>query len=143
MRVPPVIVLCAIALAACDQFNPQPAPVPFARITVTTAPLPVEEDGTAPDLYVEVQDAGGAAVYHGDVVEEADASAFPYTVATDGALAGERRTYYVIVLDRDADGFDYVGRAGPFTGDDLRAAHGALTLSDENRQGVVEAVITL
>ena len=141
---------CVVAFAACDAsdqisevLEPSVEPLPFSRITVTSAPLVADEDGTAMDLYAELQDAGGGSVYQGVVIENADASAFPYTIATDGVILGEQIGYYVAVLDDGSDGLRSIVKAGPFTGTDLRAAQGSFEVRGENRNGVLEATITL
>ena len=141
--------LCTLLLSAsaCDDaielVDPGPEPVAFSSITVTTAPMPADEDSTAIDFYAEVQGAGGRAVFTGDVVEDADASALPYAVATNGTIAGANLSYFVVVMDYTPSGFQLIGRAGPFTGDDLREAEGSFTIRGENPNGVVEATITL
>lgn len=138
--------LCVLTLPACDiagLVDSGPEPASFSRITLTETPLPDDEDGTATDLYVEVQNASGAAVYRGMVEEDVDASVLPYTVVTDGAVVGERQSYYVVVLDYDPVGYRYIGTAGPFTGDELRAVQDSLVISGEGPEGIVKATIVL
>ncbi|MDX1418561.1 MAG: hypothetical protein R3181_01225 [Rubricoccaceae bacterium] len=139
-------VLGALVLSACDfagLVESSPEPVAFTRIVLTAAPLPDDEDGSPTDLYVEIQDAGGAAVYRGAIEEDVSPSIFPYTVVTDGAIVGERQSHYVVVLDYDPSGYRYIGRTGPFTGDALRAAEDSLVVQGDGPEGFIEATIIL
>jgi hypothetical protein len=114
--------ICAALLSGCDFVGGSGDPVAFSSVTLTTAPLPADEDGTAPDLYVEVQDAGGRAVYKGQTIMNADASAFPYVVATNGELTGSKHGYFIVVMDQNADGYEFIAATGPFTADQLRSS---------------------
>ena len=141
---------CAALLAACDQAQdviddltePPPDPVAFASLTLTTSPLPPDEDGSAPDLYVEIQDAGGNAIFESQsVLEDAEPSDFPYVLG-GGELVGAARTYALVVLDRDADGYDRIASAGGFTADDLRESPSD-TFAVTNAVGTLRAELAL
>jgi hypothetical protein len=118
------LVACVALLSGCDFVGGSDAePVAFSDLTLTSVPLRDDEDGSAPDLYVEIQDASGRAVYKSSsILEDVDDTAFPYTLDKAGALAGSQRAYFVVVMDRDADGFDLLAASGAFSADDLRAA---------------------
>ena len=115
---------CAALLTGCDFAGGAGVdPVAFSSLTITASPLPADEDGSAPDLYVEIQDAGGRAIYQApSVLENASASAFPYTLEGGGEFVGSTRSYFVVIMDRDADGYDLVASSAAFSADDLRAS---------------------
>jgi hypothetical protein len=137
------LIACAAFLTGCDFIGSDADPVAFSGLTVTSAPLRADEDGSGPDLYVEIQDAGGRAVYEApSIVEDADETVFPYTVSEAGQLVGTSRAYFVVVMDRDPDGFDLLAASGPFSADDLRASTEA-TFAVPDASGSVEAEINL
>ena len=158
MKVILALAACAALLAGCDflddAFNeaddaiddilePPPPPVLFSGLILTKSPLPGDEDGSAPDLYVEIQDAGGRPIYQApSVLEDADASAFPYTLEGGGEFVGTTRTYSLVVLDRDLDGYDLIAATRPFSADDLRASPSD-TFAVANGQGSLRAEILL
>ena len=134
---------CAALLTGCDFAGGSDVdPVAFSSLTITSAPLPGDEDGSAPDLYVEIQDAGGRAVYRApSVLDDAGADAFPYTLSQAGELTGTTRSYFVVVLDRDADGYDLIASSEAFSADDLRASTGSFEVTNE--QGTMRAEIAV
>jgi hypothetical protein len=135
---------CAALLAGCDFIGGSDAdPVAFSSLTITASPLPADNDGSAPDLYVEIQDAGGRAVYMApSILEEADAGAFPYTIGAPGELNGSTRSYFVVVMDRDADGNDLIAASDGFSADDLRASASS-TFAVSNAAGTLHAEIAI
>jgi hypothetical protein len=142
-----LIALAAAAalLSGCDFVGGVDVdPVAFSSITVTDSPLPVDEDGSPVDLYVELQDAGGRAIYQGPLVENADRqTVLPYVIATDGELLGSTRGYYVVVMDRDDDGYDLVMASTHFTAEDLRSSSEPVyQVASSNGRLVAEIAIT-
>jgi hypothetical protein len=134
---------CAALLSGCDFVGGTDVdPVSFSSIVITDTPLPRDEDGSQPDLYVEVQGADGRAIFQGPVVEDAVRANLPYTLATDGEFIGASRGYYVVVMDRDADGYDLIEASGHFTGDDLRTSSESV-YEVTNDNGRLRAEITL
>ena len=135
---------CAALLTGCDFIGGSGVdPVALSSLTITASPLPADEDGSAPDLYVEIQDASGRAIYQApSVLENASASAFPYTLGEAGELIGTTRSYYVVVMDRDADGYDLIAASQAFSADDLRAST-APVFEVSNKRGNLHAEITV
>lgn len=129
------LVACVALLSGCDFAGGSGESVAFSSVTLTESPL-----GT--NLYVEVQDAGGRAVYQGEQITGVDESVLPYVVATDGEFLGSSRGYYVVVMDGSPGSYEIVGVAGPFTGDQLRASPGS-TYEVTGSQGDVRAEIAL
>jgi hypothetical protein len=126
---------CAALLAGCDllsgaadevneeidDITNRPPPVAFSTLTLLDSPLPLDEDGSGPDLYVEIQDGAGGGVYSAPrVAEDADEGVFPFVLRDGGELAGTERSYFVVVMDRDADGYDYIASSRAFTAEHLR-----------------------
>lgn len=152
-----LLAACAALLAGCDfvegaiedvddaieeNTDGLPDPVAFSSLTLVASPLPADEDGSAPDLYVEIQDAGGSAAYRAPgIAEDADEGVFPYVLG-GGALNGTTQGYYVVVLDRDADGYDFIVGSKPFTADDLRAS-ASDTFAVANAAGTLRAELVL
>jgi hypothetical protein len=145
--------ILAAPLAGCDFFERArdeaeealelpPPPVAFSNLIVVDTPLPPDEDGSGPDLYVEVQSASGAPSFRApSIVEDADSTALPYVLG-GGELQGATRAYVVAVLDRDADGYDAIGYTEPFTPDDLRESPSD-TFAAANAAGTLQAQFVL
>ncbi|MDX1419893.1 MAG: hypothetical protein R3181_08000 [Rubricoccaceae bacterium] len=133
---------CAVFLVGCDFVGGAGETVAFSNLTLNATPLPADEDGSAPDLYVEVQDAGGRAVIKSSIYEDASDATLPLVVSPSGELVGTTRTYYLVVMDRDADGYDLIQRSEPFSADDLRnAADPVFQIAD--RRGRIQAELTI
>ncbi|HLT47335.1 MAG TPA: hypothetical protein VK002_08920 [Rubricoccaceae bacterium] len=135
---------CAALLTGCDFVGSDVEPAAFSNLILTDSPLPRDEDGSRPDIYVEIQDVGGRAVVKADqVFEDAEATSFPLTVAGSGALVGTARSYYVVVMDRDEDGsYDLIGISKPFTAEALRTSTEPV-FEVTNEQGNLRAELTL
>jgi hypothetical protein len=135
---------CAALLAGCDFLGGSDVdPIAFSSLTITSSPLPADRDGTAPDLYVEIQDAGGRAIYAApEILQEADASVFPYTIDVPGELTGSTRSYFVVVMDRNDDGNRLIVASDGFSADDLRASSSdAFEVS--NAAGTLQAELSI
>ena len=133
---------CAILLGGCDFVGATNAsPVAIASLTILDAPLPIEEDGTAPDLYVEVQDASGRAIVQAPAIrEDADASMLPYQIA-GGTLYGASR-FTVVVMDWDEDRYEVLATSRVFSLADMRANAGS-SFEVRDEAGTLRAEIAL
>jgi hypothetical protein len=115
---------CAALISGCDfagGSTAEPAAV-VSSLTINSMSLPTDSDNTAPDLYVEIQDAGGRALYKAPAIRENVTEAdFPYTVDTELEVYGEARSHYVVLMDQTDDGYELIAISPAFTGDALRA----------------------
>jgi hypothetical protein len=157
MKTALTLTACVALLAGCDYldgaldeaeealdetFEPTPPPAVFSSLIITDAPLPRDEDGTGPDLYVEVQDASGAPVYRApSVLIDAEATSLPYALG-GGEVVGTTRSYFVVLMDRDDDGYDFIAATDGFSADDLRASPSD-TFAVTDRRGRLHAELVL
>lgn len=136
---------CAALLSGCDFVGSGEAPAAFSNLTLISSPLPADDDGSGPDLYVEIQDAGGRAIVKADqTYENVTADDFPLVISANGGeLVGVRRSYFVVVMDRnDAGGYDPVATSASFTADDLRNSTESV-FAVTNERGNIQAQLTL
>lgn len=144
------LALAAPSLPGCDlfdqvrdEFEDATEPVRYSGVILLETPLPEDEDGSGPDLYVEIQNpAGGAAYRAPSVLEDATPASLPYVLDGGGELAGTTRAYALVVFDRDADGYDRVAFSESFTPDSLRASP-TDTFTVVNRAGTLRAQLLL
>ncbi len=135
----------AALLSGCDFVGGSGVdPVAFSGITITTRPLTNHDaDGSAPDLYVEIQDAGGRGIFQApSVFENADEPSLSYTITSGGELYGSTRSYYIVLMDRNSDGYRFIAATEAFTAEDLRTATGA-TFEVSGDDGTFNAQISL
>ena len=64
----------ALLLTGCDAAGDNASVAPIQSIMVTDIPVPSDEDGSAPDIFFEVQDLSGRSVYRSAVQTDADVS---------------------------------------------------------------------
>lgn len=134
---------CAALLTGCDFVGGDDGnPVAIASLTIEAAPLPSDSDGSAPDLYVEIQDVGGRAIYQAPSVAQ-NLDSLPYVIDTDGELTGTTRSYFVVLMDQEADGsYRLISISESFTAEDLRASSES-TYAVRSSDGALQASIAL
>ncbi|MEL6613387.1 MAG: hypothetical protein AAFQ53_14910 [Bacteroidota bacterium] len=121
-----VLVLSALFLSACGYADPSSTSVTIAAVTVETIPE-ARANGTpwdpssAPDLYIEMQDALGQ-VYLSTSI--ADAASFPLAASSPPIeVSNIERDYFFFAVEQDDDRpareWDWIGATGSFSFADL------------------------
>lgn len=137
-----VVALCAMLLSACDFSGGDSTPLArVSNATVLEAPLQPDGDGMwdpdgAPDLFVEIQDISGRAVFQSAVFE--NTAILPEGGLDTGAafdILSDFRTYYVVLIDVDPDGYELMAVSEPFDATLLTASvDGEVTLGGDDFQ---------
>lgn len=133
------IAACAALLTGCDFVGGASGDaVAVASLTINAMPA-------ANDLYVEVQDAGGRAVPGMRSTADDFSGAFPYTVSgVSGEITGTTRSYFLVLMNEEADGTKSLIAASPaFSADDLRAVASDSASTFRVQSGEVDAELTL
>ena len=134
------LVLCALVFTGCDiidEVQPEPAiPVTISAVEISDLrQRPWDpEDGTGPDIFVEIQDPGGGTYARSATVQDADLSqTYTLTFPEGFEVATLTSNMFVTVFDQDSDtrvDAQIVGSSQPFTAADVNAAQDSLLLLD-------------
>ena len=148
--------LAVLGLAGCDiieEIQPEPT-VPFTVDSIVveglremrTSSAEWDDDGTAPDVFVEIQNSAGATISRSGVVDNADVTQ-PLSIDFPSPVEAptETATMFVVAFDSDGSALDSekMGTSEGFTIADIRAASGALVLEDIRAENGREAVYTI
>lgn len=128
-----------LALSGCDfAGSTDSATVPVASIEVSGLPASNgttawEVDGTAPDVYVEIRNAAGRAVYRSEVKENVATDDVSFAIDSEVTIPFSSMAMYVTVFESDGDPVfaEQMGNSEAFTLDQL--VDGDLELSDSAR----------
>ncbi|OZC03663.1 hypothetical protein [Rubricoccus marinus] len=131
------LVLCALVFTGCDfidEIQEEPA-VPVTISSITVQDLPErrwDNDGTGPDLFLEVQDPGGGDYLQSEVVQDVDLSQpLTFTFSDSFEVATSTSRISIVVFDDDGEGrftAELVGASESFTAEDVAAADGSFVL---------------
>ncbi|GAB5535512.1 MAG: hypothetical protein Rubg2KO_17610 [Rubricoccaceae bacterium] len=127
------------ALSGCDfAGSTDSATVPVASIEVSglqtsNGQEAWDADGTAPDVYVEIRNAAGRAIYRSEVRENTDASSLEFSVDSEVEIPFSAMAMYINVYETDGDPVlaREMAASQAFTVDQL--AEGDVELSDSAR----------
>jgi hypothetical protein len=116
----------ALALAGCDfAGGSADATAPIASLQVSDLPAATETDGSAPDVFFEIQDVNGRSYYRSAVVNDADISAGA-SAAISGAVEIPSSTMPLQISVYDFDDSlnesTLMARSTRFTADEIAAA---------------------
>lgn len=136
-----------LALSGCDfAGSTDSATVPVASIQVSNLPASNgqeawDTDGTAPDIYVEIRNAAGRAIYRSEVRENTEASDLTFDVDTVVEIPFSALAMYVNVYESDGDPIfaRSMGTSEAFTLDQL--VEGDVMLSDTENRGTQMRVV--
>lgn len=157
MRTLSFALLAALALSGCDVFesieDPDPVAVPITAVRITDLPerpnrtSEWDDDGTGPDIFIEVQNTSGASIGRSEIVPDVDVTS-PFTIKLpDGLVTGDdTASLYVVAYDDDGNRLTAtrLGGSEPFTVRQLAAASDSLVLVDgriENGRETTYAVL--
>ena len=128
-----------LALSGCDfAGSTDSAIVPVSSIEVSGIPssngqASWDSDGTAPDVYVEIRNAAGRAIYRSEVRENTEATSLEFSVDSAVEIPFSAMAMYVNVYETDGDPVlaREMAASQAFTLDQL--GDGDVSLSDESR----------
>ena len=135
-----------LALSGCDfAGSTDSAVVPVASIEVSglqssNGETPWDADGTAPDVYVEIRNASGRAIYRSEVRENAEESSLEFAVDSAVEIPFSAMAMYVNVYETDGDPVHAreMAASEAFTLDQL--VEGDVQLSDSDRGTQIRVV---
>lgn len=149
MRTPPTMrfvfaLALLVALSGCDVLasleNPEPVPVPISTVRVEGIPPAPnrtqewDDDSTGPDVFVEIQNAGGGSIGRSEVFYDVDLTQPLLIPMPDGMeIGGDEARLYVVVFDEDfGDRFqsERLGESQSFSVEEIRRSSGSLVLLD-------------
>jgi len=120
-----------IALSGCDfAGNSDAVNASISSLQVTNLPVTSDEDGSAPDVFFEIQNAAGRSYFRTAVVENADLSAPVVGAVTEEIeLISGTQPLYIAAYDFDGTlrESSLMARSAVFTSDEVEAA-GDLTI---------------
>lgn len=136
-----------LALSGCDfAGSTDPAIVPVASIEVsglaaTDGQNAWDADGTAPDVYVEIRNVAGRAIYRSEVRENTEATDLEFDINSTIEIPFSALALYVNVYETDGDPVfaREMAASEAFTLDQL--AEGDLQLSDQKDRGTQIRVV--
>ena len=131
-----------LALAGCDvidEIQPSdPVPVPISSLRVDDLREardnldPWDQDGTGPDVFIEIQNTAGAGIGRTNVIADADVSqTLSFTFDELPEAPDDDARLYLVAFDQDGDDLstaESMGSSVSFSVEDLRAAQGGLVL---------------
>ena len=128
-----------LALSGCDfAGSTDSATVPVASIEVSGLQAsngedPWDSDGTAPDVYVEIRNAAGRAIYRSEIKENTEASDLEFSVSSAIEIPFSAMAMYINVYETDGDPVlaQEMAASQAFTLDQL--VEGDVELSDSAR----------
>lgn len=135
------------ALSGCDfAGSTDSATVPVASIEVSGLPASNgqeawDADGTAPDVYVEIRNAAGRAIYRSEVRENTEASDLDFTINETVEIPFSGLAMYVNVYESDGDPVfaREMAASEAFTLDQL--VESDVVLSDQKNRGTQIRVV--
>lgn len=138
----------ALALTGCDfAGSTDSSPLPVSSIQVSSLPAmtggePWDSDGTAPDVYVEIRNAAGRAVFRSDVQQDVEADVLTFAVDSGLEVAFSTMAMHVSVFETDGDVIlaREMAETPSFTIDQL--AGGDLQLSDKQDRGAQIRIVS-
>ncbi len=135
----------ALALAGCDfAGSTSDIAAPIASLQASALPTTPDADGTAPDVFFEIQDAGGRTIYRSDVATDADISQGA-SAAISEAITVRSSTMGLQVAVFDFDGSFQnsrrMARSLPFTVDEL-AATPSISLGSNDGSTTTQFTVT-
>ena len=143
-----LLALLAVPLASCDVLDEiqQAEPVPLSISSIRIVGLPEapnrttewDDDGTGPDVFVEIQNPAASSVARSEVLPDVDLSQ-PLTLTFPGAIEAPSATAPLTLVVFDADGAnrqyaEKLGSSDTFTAQDLEASGGSLVLGDDRAE---------
>lgn len=138
------VLLAAATLTSCDllsELEPEPAAeVPVSEIRIADIPLSPnrtrewDDDGTGPDVFVEIQNTAGAAIAQSDIIPDADLTQpLTFTIPGTPEAASANARLFVVAFDADGDNLAFaesLGSSQSFSAEELVASDGSLFLRD-------------
>ena len=139
-----VAVLAAATLTSCDlisDLQPEPAAeVPVTQIRIADIPLAPnrtrewDDDGTGPDVFVEIQNTAGAAIVRSDVIPDADLTQpLTFSIPETPEASSSQARLFVVAFDADGNDIAFaesLGSSQSFSAEELVASDGSLFLRD-------------
>ena len=104
------LALSLVVLAGCDFVGAESALVPIASLSVEGLPnsdrggVPWDDDGTAPDIFIEIQNAAGRSFYQSEVIQDADVDApLAFSLADAVEVPFSAMPMFVVVYESDGN----------------------------------------
>ena len=154
----PLVALVAFSLTGCDVLDElqQTEPVPLPLTSIRIAGIPDtpsgagnewDDDGTGPDLFVEIQNPASGNVARSETLSDVDLTQ-PLALTFSGSLSAPSSSARLSVVLFEADGSNLleaerVGSSESFSVDELLSADGVLLLesnSSASRDATFELV---
>ncbi|HIG76188.1 MAG TPA: hypothetical protein EYQ24_16895 [Bacteroidetes bacterium] len=143
MRTFSFALVTALALGGCDVFesieSPDPVAIPITAVRIADLPerpnrtTEWDDDGTGPDIFVEVQNTSGASIGRSEIVPDVDVTS-PFTIKlpSDLVTRDDAASLYVVAYDDDGNRLTAtrLGGSEAFTVRQLAAASDSLLLVD-------------
>lgn len=132
-------------LTACDlirDLEPEPAAeVPVTQIRVADIPLAPnrtrewDDDGTGPDVFVEIQNTAGASIARSSVIDDADLTQpLTFDIPEMPEASSARARLFVVAFDADGNDVAFaenLGSSESFSAEELANSDGSLFLRDD------------
>lgn len=139
------LALFTVSLAGCDVFeeieNPDPVALPIATLQFEGIPVAPnrtrdwDDDGTGPDVFIEIQNTAAVAIYSTEITPDVDLSQ-PFSIDVPGTVEAPSATarLFVNVYDSDGDRLtaESLGSSISFSAQELLDSNVGLTLEDIN-----------
>lgn len=136
--------IAAATLTSCDLLSEldsgDPVAVPLTQVRIADIPTSPnrtrewDDDGTGPDVFIEIQNTSGAAIAKSEVTSDVDLTQ-PLTFDIPGPIEAPSAEARLFVVAFDADGTDLafaesLGSSQSFSAEELINSDGSLFLRD-------------
>ena len=133
----------AMLLTACDQVvppDPESVPLDVASVTIEGVPLAPnrtrdwDDDGTGPDLFVEIQTVSGSVLARTETTDDVDLTQpTTFAIPAGTSVMGTDREVFIVLFDRDGPDTqqsEQLGTSAAFTASEINTATAPLVLAD-------------
>lgn len=125
-------------LSGCDMISPsESVQLPISSIQVSNlASAQWDDDGTGPDVLVEIQSAGRSALYQSGIVTDVDDDEVNISLDVPAEIYSRALPVQVAVFDNDSEALgedvDEMARSALFTLEDLERAGDSITFDNSD-----------